>query len=81
MTVSLSYPAHATSGSFSIFTYNIAGLPQVLSSATSDRQDATERISCMCSSGPAMAATGRRARIVDVPLLIPGPSVGEEYGT
>ncbi|QRK10898.1 RICIN domain-containing protein [Archangium violaceum] len=46
MTVFLSDPAHATSGSFSTFTYNIAGLPEVLSSATSARQDATERISC-----------------------------------
>lgn len=38
--------AHAESGRFSTLTYNIAGLPQILSSAESDRQDATELISC-----------------------------------
>ncbi|HEX5276057.1 MAG TPA: ricin-type beta-trefoil lectin domain protein [Fluviicoccus sp.] len=38
--------ALAASGSFSTFTYNVAGLPEILSSATSSRQAATEQISC-----------------------------------
>jgi hypothetical protein len=36
----------AASGSFSTFIYNVAGLPEILSSATSNRQTATEQISC-----------------------------------
>ena len=46
MTALLSYQTHAASGSFSTLSYNIAGLPEILSSATSDRQSATEQISC-----------------------------------
>ena len=38
--------AHAAGGEFSTLTYNIAGLPEILSSAESDRQQATEQISC-----------------------------------
>lgn len=38
--------AHAGSGNFSTFTYNVAGLPEILSSASSNRQSATEQISC-----------------------------------
>ena len=38
--------ASAASGSFSSLTYNIAGLPQGLSSAPSDREPSTEVISC-----------------------------------
>lgn len=38
--------AHADSGDFSTLTYNIAGLPQILSSAESDRQEAIGLISC-----------------------------------
>lgn len=38
--------AHAASGSFSAVTYNIAGLPQGVSSAPSERQSATQLISC-----------------------------------
>lgn len=36
----------AGSGSFSTLTYNVAGLPELFSSAESDRQPATEEISC-----------------------------------
>jgi hypothetical protein len=36
----------APSGAFSTFTYNVAGLPQVISSAAGDRGKATELISC-----------------------------------
>lgn len=48
MTVMLSAAAaaDAASGSFSALTYNVAGLPEVFSSADSDRQSATEQISC-----------------------------------
>jgi endonuclease/exonuclease/phosphatase family metal-dependent hydrolase len=38
--------AQAASGSFSTLTYNIAGLPELFSSAESSRQEATEQISC-----------------------------------
>tara|TARA_B100001109_G_scaffold188167_1_gene154746 strand:+ start:24935 stop:26266 length:1332 start_codon:yes stop_codon:yes gene_type:complete len=38
--------AQAESGSFSTLTYNVAGLPELFSSATSPRQAATEQISC-----------------------------------
>jgi endonuclease/exonuclease/phosphatase family metal-dependent hydrolase len=38
--------AYAIQGSFSTLTYNVAGLPEMLSSAESNRQDATEQISC-----------------------------------
>jgi endonuclease/exonuclease/phosphatase family metal-dependent hydrolase len=38
--------AHAASGGFSTVTYNIAGLPQGFSSASSDRQAATQLTSC-----------------------------------
>ena len=38
--------AYAASGEFSTLTYNVAGLPELLSSAESDRQLATEQISC-----------------------------------
>lgn len=37
---------HAGSGTFSTFAYNVAGLPEILSSATSDRETATQQISC-----------------------------------
>ncbi|GIE74225.1 hypothetical protein Aph02nite_01750 [Actinoplanes philippinensis] len=33
-------PAHAASGSFSVLTYNVAGLPDIISSAEVDRQTA-----------------------------------------
>ncbi len=36
----------AASGEFSTLTYNVAGLPELLSSAESDRQSATEQIGC-----------------------------------
>lgn len=39
-------PAHSDSGSFSTLSYNVAGLLEVFSSADSDRQEATEQISC-----------------------------------
>lgn len=38
--------ASAASGSFSTLSYNVAGLPQGISSAPSDRQPSTELISC-----------------------------------
>lgn len=38
--------AHAADGSFTTLTYNVAGLPQVLSSAAGDRAAATRLISC-----------------------------------
>jgi endonuclease/exonuclease/phosphatase family metal-dependent hydrolase len=38
--------AYADSGRFSTLTYNIADLPQIVSSAESDRREATELISC-----------------------------------
>lgn len=38
--------AHAASGSFTTFSYNVAGLPQGVSSAPSERQSATQLISC-----------------------------------
>jgi hypothetical protein len=41
--------AHASSGSFSTLTYNIAGLPEGISSAPSPRQPATQLISCYVS--------------------------------
>jgi hypothetical protein len=38
--------AHAAGGSFTTFTYNVAGLPEGISSAPSERQSATQLISC-----------------------------------
>lgn len=38
--------AHGAGGDFTTVTYNVAGLPQFLSSAESARQEATEIISC-----------------------------------
>jgi hypothetical protein len=38
--------ARAAGGSFTTLTYNVAGLPQGVSSAPSDRQSATQAISC-----------------------------------
>jgi hypothetical protein len=38
--------ATADTGGFSTLTYNIAGLPEIFSSAESNRQTATEQISC-----------------------------------
>jgi endonuclease/exonuclease/phosphatase family metal-dependent hydrolase len=38
--------ARAASGTFTTLTYNVAGLPQGISSAPSDRQSATELMSC-----------------------------------
>ncbi|WP_374594623.1 jacalin-like lectin [Aquabacterium sp.] len=38
--------SHAATGSFSTFTYNVAGLPQGVSSAPSDRLSSTKLISC-----------------------------------
>lgn len=46
LTVAATGNATADSGSFSLLTYNVAGLPELLSSAESDRQAATEEISC-----------------------------------
>jgi endonuclease/exonuclease/phosphatase family metal-dependent hydrolase len=37
-------PAHMTSGEFSVITYNIAGLPQIISSAVTDRSVSTLEI-------------------------------------
>ncbi len=39
-------PVQADAGTFSTLTYNVAGLLEVFSSADSDRQAATEQISC-----------------------------------
>ncbi len=41
---------HAEDGSFSTLTYNVAGLLEIFSSADSDRQSATEQISCYVNS-------------------------------
>ncbi|WP_428240726.1 jacalin-like lectin [Gynuella sp.] len=38
--------SQAASGEFSTLTYNVAGLPEIISSAESNRQEATEQISC-----------------------------------
>ena len=46
MSFCLSRVAHGADGHFSTLTWNIAGLPAFLSSAESDRQEATEMISC-----------------------------------
>ncbi len=40
------FDARAASGTFTTLTYNVAGLPQGLSSAPSDRQASTQLISC-----------------------------------
>jgi endonuclease/exonuclease/phosphatase family metal-dependent hydrolase len=40
------HKAGTTSGTFSTLTYNVAGLPQIISSAESDRLEATRLISC-----------------------------------
>ena len=42
--------AQAASGTFSTLAYNVAGLPQVLSSAAGDRSVATKLISCLAAS-------------------------------
>ncbi|WP_430460315.1 jacalin-like lectin [Thalassolituus sp. LLYu03] len=44
--LALAFNAQADSGQFSTLTYNVAGLLEVFSSAESDRQSATEQISC-----------------------------------
>lgn len=45
-TLMISSVSYADSGAFSTLTYNVAGLPELISSAESNREAATEIISC-----------------------------------